>query len=178
MRRRGLLALTCAALLLGVPAPVAIATELDSPESLKAAFLFNFMQFVSFPGSLPPRLQLCTLAGSAPLPNLAEISGGARTVRGVAIEVQEQVAPRDVLRCHLVYVDHAVRAQLGSVVDTVGNRAVVIVTDFPGGVPLGATIAMVLREDGRMGFDVNRSAARNQGLELSAQLLRLARRIY
>lgn len=154
------------------------AEEGSSPEALKSAFLLNFLQFVVFPGGAPPAYQLCLLAGSAPLPGLSESNANLRTVRGLPVAVREHVAPRDVQRCHLIYVDQTVRGQLNSVVDAVGTRPVMIVTDFPGGVPLGATISLVLRENGRMGFDVNRSGAQQQGLELSAQLLKLARRIY
>lgn len=156
----------------------AVAEESSSPEALKSAFLLNFLQFVVFPGGAPAAYQLCLLAGSAPLPGLSESNANLRTVRGLPVAVREHVAPHDAQRCHLIYVDQSVRSQLGSVVDAIGTRPVMIVTDFPGGAPLGATISLVLREDGRMGFDVNRSGAQLQGLELSAQLLKLARRIY
>lgn len=155
-----------------------VADEASSPEALKSAFLLNFLQFVTFPGGAPAAYQLCLLAGGPALPGLSESNSKLRTVRGLPVNVREHVLPKDSGRCHLVYVDQSVRGQLAAVVEAVGGRPVMIVTDFPGGAPLGATISLVLREDGRMGFDVNRSAAQGQGLELSAQLLRLARRIY
>jgi hypothetical protein len=176
MNRRRCFLLLLAAALTGLPP--ALAEDESSPEALKSAFLLNFLQFVIFPGGAPAAYQLCLLAGSAPLPGLAESNSHLRTVRGLPVAVREHVAPRDARRCHLIYVDQTVRSQLSSVVEAIGSRPVMIVTDFPGGAPLGATISLVLREDGRMGFDVNRSGAQQQGLELSAQLLKLARRIY
>jgi hypothetical protein len=58
------------------------------------------------------------------------------------------------------------------------GQSLLIVTEFDSGAPLGAALSLVTTGGGRLGFDVNLTAARAVGLDFNARLLQLARRVY
>lgn len=144
--------------------------------SLRAAFLLNFLLFVTYPKDPPSTWQICLL-GSDDMRNAIERLAPSR-LHEHGVQVRGGVAASDTRGCHLLYVDAAQRGQLAAAVEAVRERPVLLVADVPGGAQLGATISLLVREDGRAGFDINLSVARQQGLQLSSQLLRLARRVY
>lgn len=167
-----------AALLLAmlVAAPGARVHAATDEVSLKAAFLLNFLLFVVFPKDPPLTWQICLL-GNDDMRGAIERLAPSR-MQGRGVQVRSPVGAAEAQGCHLLYVDAAQRGQFAAAVDAVRERPVLLVADVPGGAQLGATISLLVREDGRAGFDINLSAARQQGLQLSSQLLRLARRVY
>lgn len=173
-RRAALTVALVAALL--APWPAARVHAATDEVSLKAAFLLNFLLFVVYPGEPPPTWQICLLGADEMRSAIERLAPSRLHERGV--QVRSGVAPGEARSCHLLYVDAAQRHQFAAALDAVRERPVLLVADVPGGAQLGATIALLVREDGRAGFDINLSAARRQGLQLSSQLLRLARRVY
>lgn len=157
------------------------AAESDDPppareSELKAAFLLNFLEFVAFPDGPPARWRLCLAVNS-------ELAGALKTyrdkkVRGRPFEVAHPVRDEQLAACHLVFIGHEQRANLPEVVARLALSPVLVVTEARDGAQLGAGIGFVWKEDGRLAFDVSRTATEGQGLKPSSQLLRLARRVF
>ena len=158
------------ALLVALAAPGADARAQVDAETLKAAFIYNFAIYTTWPS--PPRdigsIMLCVERTSTLVPALRELAGKAVQQRALAVrEIDVPDAPLE--RCDILITtpDRPAPATI--------ERGLLTVCDCEG-LPAspGSTIALV-REGDRLRFDVDRQAAGAAGLSLSSKLLRLAR---
>ena len=161
------------ALLLVQPG-VPTAQEVTGP-ALKAAFLFNFVKFTTWPADVLPHsapLVMCVVNDPAVGSALAKDVGG-REVLGHRIRVV-QSEQSDVLRaCHVVYVSGARSAAL-DVVRVVRDAPVFTVSDVHA-FTAGGGIAQLHVQQGQLRFAIALEAARSARLQISARLMALAR---
>jgi len=157
-------------------APPGEASEGPSREYLiKAAILYNFAKFTrwpaeSFDGADAP-LQLCVFGADPFGAALASIDGKRVGERNLRTRLIADTA--EVRGCHLLFVSASERESFAEVLAATNRAAVLTVADSPDFSRAGGIITLNVVED-RTRFDVNRSAAEQAGLELSAKLLRLA----
>lgn len=142
---------------------------------LKAGFISNFLQFTQWPGR-PAELTLCGLGKGGsddPLSQLAgNVSGNLR------ITIQHVSGTRRLEGCQAIYLRAEDADLLPPVLAATAGRPVLVIADFEGGAPLGATLSLVMSSSGRLGFDVNVTAARAAGLLFNTRLVQLARRVF
>lgn len=143
--------------------------------AVKAAFLFNFTKFVSWPpsafdGASSP-FRVCVFADGAFGRHIDEMVAG-ETVAGRPLEV---VRPQgdDARGCQIAYfgsrnAEAALRAVREAPVLTVGDGVRFL--------ERGGLIAFVLEEN-RVRFDVNKRGVDAAGLSISSKLLRVARSV-
>ncbi len=138
---------------------------------LKAAFLFNFATFTTWPESGDTRLAVCVYGDDPFGVHLDTIAGrkvGERTLRVLRVSTVDALDA-----CQMVFVTRAMIGNLGRVLDRVDGRPVLIVADSPGAIEHGVMLNMD-SSAGRIGFSANLAAARRRGLAISARLLNLA----
>jgi len=163
-------AICCALVLVSASGRTADADE----EALKAAFLFNFAQFVTWPVPPGPAFNLC-IRGPERFAAADALAG--KSVAHARIRVVRS-PPEDALRtCHMLYVDRAASEEIDAIQAALRDAPVLTVGDSPGASQRGVMINLVL-EGQRIQFDVNKDSADKSGLRISASLLRLARRVY
>ena len=157
----------------------AVASGDDAPPELelrvKAAFLFNFAKFTTWPAdklAVDAPLHLCVQDSTAMAGVLAETVRG-RAVGGHAIEVRHAARADDLRTCHIVYVgaddDDAVAAELA----TLAGHRVLSVHEAAAPHPDGV-IRFFLSDGGRVRFEVNVTAASREQVTLSAKLLEVS----
>jgi hypothetical protein len=141
---------------------------------VKAAFVFNLANFTQWPSqafeSPATPLTVCVLAAGR-AGDAVDATLAGEWVHGRPVAVVRVRPPEDLLGCHLVFVPR--EAALPS---------------LPPGAPIltigesdtfwreGGLVNFVV-EGGRVRFDVNATAAERRGLRLSANVLRVARRV-
>jgi hypothetical protein len=145
---------------------------------IKAAFLFNFVQFVEWPESAFPNerapLVIC-VAGTDPFGNALDQVIEGESVGKRRLIVRRTGNPEGLDTCHLLFVSRSEKARLGKVLDAVGSSTPVLtVSDIDGFVVRGGAIGLFL-EHHRVRFEINPSNAQRRGLKLSSQLLDLGR---
>lgn len=138
---------------------------------LKAAFLFNFATFTSWPDSAAEALSLCVYGDDPFGAHLDAVAGRKVGQRSLRVMRASSVDALD--GCEIVFVSRPMIGNLGRVLDRIGGRPVLVVADSPGADDHGAMLNMD-NHGGRIGFSANLAAARRQGLALSARLLNLA----
>ncbi len=169
---RCILALSVGVLLVCPPALHAQSREYD----VKAAFLFNIVNFVTWPpeafsGASDP-VRVC-VADTDPFGSvLDEVmkgeSAGARPIEVVRVHDAEEMTA-----CHLVFVPSR-SPHLQDILQVVGTRPIVTVGETTDFLKRGGLINFVI-ENVRVRFDVNEAAAISRGLAFSSKLLRVAR---
>lgn len=158
-------------------ANLAHAGEAVSEARLKAGFLANFMQFVRWPGN-PASLTLCGFGvdnGGDAIDLLRKSD-----LRTMSLKLRRIRSVEEADDCQAVFIDTPHGSQLLPLLDVSvsRNRPILLITEFDGGAPLGATLSLVSTGAGRLGFDVNLTAAQAAGLSINTRLLQLARRVY
>ena len=148
-------------------------TEYD----VKAAYLFNFLQFVTWPptafASAASPLQLC-VAGRDSLGTLLRNLTRTEVVGGRGITVTIVQGTDDLQRCHLLFLSDGTPAA-GSL-RAVASRPVLTVGESEDFLAAGGMIRFVV-SDNRVRFDVSTRPAARAGLTLSSRLLQVARQV-
>jgi hypothetical protein len=146
-----------------------------APYRLKAVFLFNFTQFVTWPPAAfasEASPFVIGVLGENPFGTaLVEATRGEK-VGGRPIVVQAIRRAEDAAACHILFVGD-VGATLGDTLARLAGRPVLTVADTPGFCARGGTIEMATANN-RLRLTVNLAAARAAGLEISSKLLRVA----
>lgn len=149
----------------------------DAPSEyrLKAAFLFNFAQFIEWPVDVGGTLNLCVY-GHDPFGNEIDALAGKAAGRRV-IALQRRAQGATLTDCQIVFVASSAIGSLDHVIDTLHGAPVLTVADSPGAARLGAVLNMIVVQD-RVRFEANNQAARSARLRINPKLLRLATEVF
>jgi hypothetical protein len=160
--------LCCAAGLLGAVAAQGQADE----RTVKAAFLYNFIQFTQWPVRPSEPFILCVL-GQTALDEALDQLEGKNVQSGLHLKIRHVGARDPLAGCHALYVDDSQRAAAEILLPRLAGTPVLTVTDSDGLADRGVMIE-IRKRDFKLVFEVNLGAARKANLDLSAQLLRMA----
>ena len=168
----------CAALVL--PLLLAVAGGARAADDLelkvKAAFLFNFAKFATWPpakvGAPAAPLFLC-VHGAGPIARVLEDTVRGRTIDGHAIEVLQSPRAEELRRCHVVYVAATEPARIAADLAALANHGVLTVHEGAEAQP-GGVVRFFLTEGGRVRFEINVTAASREQLALSSKLLEVS----
>lgn len=138
-----------------------------------AGFIFNFTKYTEWPPAALSGAELLVCSPSAqPLSGkLAALQG--QLVQGRTIQIQSPARQGEWRDCHVLFVAADDAQRIDAVLKNTAQRAVLTISDAPDFVQSGGMIGLKLR-GGRIRFEINQGAARQAGLKLSSQLLKLA----
>lgn len=162
-----LLALCASSLVFANPAP---------EYRVKAAFLFNFSQFVSWPAhafSSATAPIVIAVLGSDPFGSDLDAIVNGEHVGSHPLIVRRYRDVSEVDGCHILFIDRSESAQLPQIVQALRGRDVLTVSDIEGSAQNGVMIDLVT-ESNHIHMQINVAAAQASGLTISSQLLRPA----
>ena len=168
------------AIVLGASAtPLLLGQPAEGPPSefeVKAAYLYNFGRFVRWPAT-PEQdtFAICVLGRDPFGPILDSILEGERLDGKPALPRRIRNVT-DVENCRIVFISPSEASRLSWIIARLEGKSVLTVSDLKDFALSGGMIELVL-EDGRVRFDVDLNATRAAGLNLSSELLRVARRV-
>ncbi len=169
----GLVLLLALALMPGVGS----AAETTKEYLIKAAFIFNFAQFVEWPSTAfadadsPIRIGVF---GSDPFGGALDEAVAGETVRNRRLVVEHVQHIEDLRGCHIAFVGGSEQGRTREVLDALGDAPVLTISDNPDFTASGGVIRFHL-DGAKVRFEINPEAAEQRGLKLSAQLLTLAK---
>jgi hypothetical protein len=147
----------------------------DQEYQVKAAYIFNFANYVEWPREAfqgdSSSLVICVL-GKEPFANILNSISG-KNVQGKKIVVRQAMQIEDVKECHILYIIASDKRNLGYVLKTLKGRHVLTVGDQDRFCQTGGMINLVTMKN-KIGFEINSSAAKRAGINISSQLLKLA----
>jgi len=174
-----LLLLLCALLVGAGSLSTAHAAPAASPEyQVKAAFLYNFMKFVEWPGDpagTPGTISLGIL-GHDPFGDALDAVRG-KYAKGRRVVVVHFRSLEEVKGCDLLFVCASEKGRLSQTLKLANNSRMLTVADQDGFCEAGGMINLVFVKN-RVGFEVNVAAANRAKLRISSQLLKLARHVF
>jgi hypothetical protein len=146
---------------------------------VKAAYLYNFAQFVEWPadafGSANEPLTIC-IAGDNVFDTALSNAIGGKTVSRRSLAVREIADLKQHPKCHVVFVSSTETRRMKAVLAEFRGRSVLTVGESEDFLAAGGIVNLKLH-DGRVRFDISVKAAEAAGLRISSKLLRLAENI-
>lgn len=143
---------------------------------VKAAFLFNFTQFVEWPDASFAAAQspfVIGVLGDNPFGPVLDAVVRGETVKGHPLAVQSFKTLATVTACQILFVSTSEASRLKQVFSALQGRPILTVSDLPGFASRGGIIGFTT-EQGRVRMQVNLEAARAAGLTMSSGLLQAA----
>jgi hypothetical protein len=174
--RGGWLVTTCVAVAMSAPVVSLSAAQTGAETDLKAAFLFNFARFAVWPVDAVPAggaLTFCVLGDSFVAQALEKMVLG-KTIDGHALIVTRVKRDGALRGCQILYAGRVDRVHALELLSAVDGAAILTVSDFNTFTQIGGTLELFV-EANRVRFSVNVESAHKSRVQLSAQLLRLAK---
>ena len=167
----------CTIAILLLMGPWASGQDVTEP-ALKAAFIYSFAKFTEWPTDAVPRAAepfvLCVLGDAAVGDALERLVKG-RSLAGHSMAVSH-VAPAGAQSlCHVLYVSGVTATQAGQLVARHRDVPVLTISDVEGFTDVGG-IAQFFFEQGQLRFTIQAGSAKRAHLQISSNLLALAKR--
>lgn len=144
---------------------------------VKAAFLYNFAQFVDWPADAfhhdPAAPLVLGTVGDDPFQGALDRAAAGKVIRGHRLVVRHFARLSDVRDCHLLFISNN-NDGLQKLGEQLANAPCLTVGERDGFLESGGIIRFYL-EDDKLRFEINVKAAERARLKLSAKLLKLAR---
>jgi len=154
-----------------------IEAQTHSEYDLKAAFLYNFARFVTWPDHSGTngnhgdgRFEICVL-GTDPFGPSLDILAGKRVGTSTVV-VHRSPDAQGLDSCRIVFVTRSEQGRFTELLEQLKGNAVLTVSEAEGFIESGGLINFVIRNN-KIRFTINAEGARNSGLRLSSRLLRL-----
>ena len=144
-------------------------------QSVKAAFVYNFTKFVTwptdaFPNSTSPLV--ISIVGTDTLDGELENVVQGKLVSGRSVVIRH-ISWKDAENCNVLFVPRS-ESDHRSAIEKLRNRHVLVIGDSPGFLKRGGMINLYL-DGSRMRFEISAQNAKEAGLAISSRLLSLAK---
>jgi hypothetical protein len=148
-----------------------------SVESVKAAFLYRFLEYVDWPvdARQDGPLTIAVLADESLAAELQRTVRG-RKAHGRDVVVRSVTSLSEGIDADVLFVSSQWKKKLSDLVDAHGHDPVLVVTEGEGALERGSVINFLMVE-GNVRFEVSLPAAEQRGLKLSSRLLSVALRV-
>jgi hypothetical protein len=169
-------ALACAALA-GSPL-LSAATPPPQEYEVKAAFLYHFAHLVEWPGTADSTEPFVIgVVGYDPFGATLDTVLANKSVRAQPVRVQRlpSVAQLEDARVDILFVGRGDDDHVRRALAAVASRPVLTVGESARFAERGGMIGFRVTDEGRVAFDINLQRARDSGLRMRSQLLKLAR---
>jgi hypothetical protein len=156
--------------------PVGSLAAATKEYQVKAAFLFNFAQFVDWPAGAFENAHaplVIGVIGEDPFGSYLDDIVRGEKIGSHSLEVKRFARVSDVKTCHILFVSKSESRQMDQIVGSLKNKNVLTVSDVDNFASRGGVIEFFTANN-KIRFRINVSAARNASLTVSSKLLRVA----
>lgn len=148
----------------------------SSEYQLKAAFLFNFVQFVDWPANAfasSTDSLIIGVLGDDPFDGELDALVRNEHVDGRELQVKRYSRVEDVGPCHMLFISASASVSLHDILEKLHGRPILTVGDSEKFLDAGGMIRFVTQEN-HIRLQINLQAANDAQLRLSSKLLRRA----
>jgi hypothetical protein len=151
-------------------------TSISKEYQIKAVFLFNFAQFVSWPEKVfaSPNEPFCIgVLGDDPFGSFLD-----ETVKGEKVESHPLIIRRyqrveDVKNCQILFISRSEMDQIEHIFAQLKDKSILTVGDAEGFIQKGGILRFASKEN-KIHLRINPKAAKRVNLSISSKVLRLA----
>ena len=142
---------------------------------VKATYLFNFTKFVEWPTNCFPDANSPLTIGMLdddPFREVLQRTIKGEKVRGHPLTVRFARKIEELKTCHVIFIDKSQKPQIQQIFAALHGCPVLVVGEIDRFAQRGGIINLV-RQEKRIGFEINDEAAARRGLKISSQLTEL-----
>lgn len=162
-----------------VGAPQIVRAQETKEYLVKAAYIFNFVKFIEWPGdkavSHVPSIDICVM-GESPLMGAESVFKAASTAKLTLRLVKENDVQEAAAHCHVLFVSDSEAGRFKSIISSLKNSPVLTVSDIDGFADGGGMIGFVA-SDSKIKVEVNTKSVTRAQMRVDAQLLEIALRV-
>ena len=165
----------CAALPL-FPLSIAAQQGPSKEYQLKAVFIFNFAQFVSWPTNAFTNTNapiIIGVLGNNPFNDYLDQIVHGEKVQGRPLEMHYYRTVDEITRCHVLFISRSEAARLDEIVAKLRGRSTLTVADVEGFTDRGGMIQFLTRQN-KIRLRINLAPVKTANLTISSKLLRPA----
>lgn len=143
---------------------------------VKAVFLFNFSQFVTWPTNAFPEAQTpltIGVLGEDPFGTYLDETVRGEKVNGHPLVIQRYRSIKEVKDCQILFVSRSESKRVEQILTGLQGKNILTVSDIEGFAAKGGIVRFIA-EQNKIHFRINLQAAKDAGLIISSKLLRLA----
>ncbi|MBC8097759.1 MAG: YfiR family protein [Akkermansiaceae bacterium] len=143
---------------------------------VKAAFVYNFMKFVEWPAKRFDHTNsplIIAVAGKSPMFDTLALAIKGRRMNGRELLLKQVATPEAARAAHVLFVAAGQDEQLDGWLREMAGSSVLTVGESETFGKRGGMINFLLESD-KVRFEINLDSANGEGLQISAQLLKLA----
>ena len=159
-------------------AMLACAASAQSKEyQIKAAFLYNFAQFVDWPSAAFANTNApfnIGILGDDPFDGALDETIQDETVNGHKITAVRSQRIEDLNNCQIIFVCKSEKKRVAEILTELDSKPILTVSEIDGFAQHGGGINFFLAGP-KVRFEINPGAAQNDGLKISSQLLSLGK---
>lgn len=182
LRKPGLLRRAPAFLLLAFFAafvwPASLRAENASKREyeIKAAYLYNFINYIDWPENAfpaPGGTITIGIVGQNPFDAALEVLNN-KQVKGRTLALKQITDAKDLDQCQIVFINSSEKSRLPELLEKLKNSRALTVSEIDGFAQQGGVINFI-SEHNKVRFEINPDAAHRLGLNISSELLKLAK---
>jgi hypothetical protein len=158
------------------PTGVSAGNSMQRQYEIKAAYLYNFINYIEWPESaFPPAGGTITIGivGENPFGSALDPLMG-KQVKGRTIALKQITDTKDFDQCQIVFISASEKQHLPELLEKLKDLRVLTVSEMDGFAEHGGIINFI-SERNKVRFEINPDAARRLGLNISSELLKLAK---
>jgi hypothetical protein len=143
---------------------------------IKAAYLYNFIRYIDWPAdTLPPAGGRITIGivGDNPFGTAIDPLNG-KQIKGCTLVVKQIVEAKDLEQCQIVFICASEKLRLQEIFGELKESKALTVSEIDGFASKGGIINFIY-ERNKVRFEINPDTAKRAGLNVSSELLKLAR---
>jgi hypothetical protein len=143
---------------------------------IKAAYLYNFINYIDWPENTfpgPGGTITIGVVGQNPLGTALEVLNG-KQVKGRTVVLKPILDAKDLDQCQIVFINSSEKARLPELLQKLKDSRALTVSEIDGFAQQGGIINFI-SEHNKVRFEINPDAARRLGLNISSELLKLAK---
>ncbi|MFC1726317.1 YfiR family protein [candidate division KSB1 bacterium] len=152
---------------------VNISAQTKNPDNIKAAFIYNFSKYVSWPGTDNSETFNIGVIGENRLFPLLESIAEGKLANKKKILVKQFKNTEEIKDCHILLISQSENENLENILKRVGNKSTLTVGDTEKYAEKGVVINFVIMSE-KIKIELNMEAAERAGLKISSQLQKLA----
>ena len=166
------------ALVFALTPPARAQSSVEREYEIKAAYLFNFINYIDWPAdTLPPAGGTITIGiiGESPFGTALDPLNG-KQIKGRSLAVKPIASAKDAGQCQIIFICPSEKARLAELLGELKDSRILTVSEISGFAQQGGIINFV-SERNKVRFEINLEAARRIQLTISSELLKLAKPI-
>ncbi|HXT10993.1 MAG TPA: YfiR family protein [Candidatus Angelobacter sp.] len=158
--------------------PVAARAEsaLQREYEIKAAYLYNFINYIDWPEDAfpaPGGTITIGIVGQSPFDAALEVLNG-KQIKGRTVALKQITDTKELDQCQIVFINSSEKARLPELLEKLKDSRALTVSEIDGFAQQGGIINFI-SEHNKVRFEINPDAARRLGLNISSELLKLAK---